>query len=148
MAWKHFNIGKANAENERLETENANLTKRVAELEAAQKAITDNESDVAKAATELTARLDVANKRIAELEKERDQLKADVKTAEASAAKKALEITGAQGQPPVTQSGNGQGGANDLLVQYNSIQDPRARMEWYRKNKAAYDAQWAAAQKN
>lgn len=152
MAWKIFNIGKANEEITRLETTVDSLNKRIAELESDQKSIAENESDVAKAATELNTKLEAANARISELEKERDQLKADVKTAEESAEKKAaakaLEITNGQGQPPIPAGqGGGTAGASDLLAQYDAIKDPRERMEWYRKNKAAYDAQWAAAQK-
>jgi chromosome segregation ATPase len=151
MAWKIFNIGKANEEITRLETNIANLNKRIAELEAEQKAAADNDSDVAKVAAEATTQLDAATARIIALEKERDQLKLDVKAAEESADKKAatkaLEITGAQGQVPITQSGNaGQADGTNLIEQYNKITDPREKTVFYRKHKEAYDKQWAAAQ--
>jgi hypothetical protein len=53
-----------------------------------------------------------------------------------------IEEFAAGRQPTRTAAGN-----PDPLRQYNMITDPRQKTEWYRKNKAAYDAAWAAANK-
>jgi predicted nucleic acid-binding Zn-ribbon protein len=155
MAWKIFNIGKANDEITRLESELAARDKRIAELETEKKALGENDNAVATAATQQRAELDAANARIAVLEREKTeltgkitQLEDDVVTAKASASKKALEITAGQGQPPLPQAAGGPGvGTGDIIAQHAALlaKDPQAAMEFYQKNKVAYDSAWKAA---
>jgi len=130
MAWKFLNIGKANAEIERLEkaladeqAKTAALNKERDELKTAAEA---NDSEIARNAeatgkeliqakadlatakqsvSTLTTERDDAKAQLATVGKERDELKAkiaDPKGAiQTAASAKAAEITGAQGQPPI-----------------------------------------------
>jgi chromosome segregation ATPase len=123
MAWKFLNIGKANAEIERLETalaaEQAKVTTLTQERDAAKTALAENDSEIAKNAaavqTEITqvkaerdqakADLGTAKTTIATLTQERDEAKAKLTdpkgTIQSAATTKAAEITAAQGQPPI-----------------------------------------------
>lgn len=141
MAWKFFNIGKANEEITRLENEVAKRDETIKSLEAEKKSLAENDNDVAKAAADIQGQLDQANTNIKALEKERDQLKVDLDKANAStdgkAAKKALEITGAQGQPPISTGAPGTPGGSDAIEkQLDAITDPTERTIFYRKHKA------------
>lgn len=97
--------------------------------------------EASKTIMTLEAKTTEAEKKAAD---EKVKLEAEAKKI---AAAKALEITAGQGQPPIGSTAGTASGGGDVLAQYNAIQDPREKMEFYRKNKAAYDAQWAAAQK-
>jgi len=151
MAWKFFRIGAANDEIVRLETEVANRDKKISELEAEKKAMAENDSGVAGQAEGLKAELDDANLKIAQLEKDRDQLKADLeaekKSVDKKASSKALEITAGQGQAPIKPgtANPATAGGGDIIAQLNSIEDPTERTVFYRKNKAAIDAAYSSA---
>lgn len=118
-----MNIGKANAEIERLNAEVATLTK---ERDDARAALESNNSEVGKQAESLQGQLTAANQSISDLNAQVTALKADLASKEKSlaaveselkaaqeklansgeqikqaASLKAAEITGAQGQPPV-----------------------------------------------
>jgi len=123
MAWKFLNIGKANAEIERLEKELATIK---AERDEARTALESNNSEAVKAAEGFQADLAIAR---TELEAAKGQVtkltndlsaattelttvKAELVTAKAqiadpagviqkAASAKAAEITSSQGQPPV-----------------------------------------------
>jgi predicted nucleic acid-binding Zn-ribbon protein len=157
MAWKFLNIGKANAEIERLQAEVATVTK---ERDDARAALTDNHSETVSAAeslqTNLTAAqadLVTAKASVASLGAQVTKLEADLKVANEKlanpeaqvvqiASRRALEITQAQGQAPVVNKGGENTG--DVIEQFNAIKDPQARTEFYRKHKAAFDAAWRA----
>lgn len=80
--------------------------------------------------------------------KQRDEFKAIIDKPDGEIEKraglKAKEITAALGQPPLDVKPGTTGGA-DILAQFYAIKSPAARTEFYRKNKAAYDAAWAVA---
>lgn len=157
MAWKFLNIGKANAEIERLEGELAkakavsqpdpasaekitSVEKRIDDLASSIATLGDQVSTLEQTATATSDKFTVEIARI-------DKALVDV-TAEKIGSRIAAEITARQGQSPLNLGGgkSGNNGQNDLLEQYNSITDPTQKTEWYRKNKAAYDAAWSAAQ--
>lgn len=78
----------------------------------------------------------------------RDEFKAIIDKPEGEIEKraglKAKEITAALGQPPLEVK-PGTTGGTDIIAQFEAIKSPAARTEFYRKNKAAYDAAWAVA---
>lgn len=154
MAWKFLNIAKANAEIERLEAELAKTKatppppasaaddKRIEDMTASIAALGDNVATIGAQITALETKLGTE---LARVDKALTDYKAD---AEKIGTRLAAEITARQGQPPLnpgTTAGTTTGGGADILAQYNAISDPIARTEWYRKNKAAYDAAWSAA---
>jgi seryl-tRNA synthetase len=159
MGWKFLNIAKANAEVDRL---NGELTKVTVERDEARTALESNSAEVTKHAEELQGQVNADTARIAELEasiKGKDAelavVKAELQVAKDRianptsevvkiAAHKAAEITGAQGQPPITSTpaGTPAGGAaaasaEDLMAQFNAIKDPTAQTIFYRKHAAA-----------
>lgn len=153
--FKFFNIGKANEEITRLEAENATLKEDAKNASENAAAIATNAEGVTTELTQLKADHATAKTSISSLtaraEKAETELKAaNEKLANPSvqikevASRKALEITQAQGQPPVTPSTSSTTQTGDPVAQFNAIKDPVARTEWYRKNKAAYDAAWRA----
>src|SRR5690242_5142957 len=105
MTWKFINIGKANAEIERLEKELAD-TKSQLQIESDNyKSAAEKGDEFISANTKLEAELKEKNARIASLESELTSARASAsdfekKVGEAASAK-ALEITAAQGQAPV-----------------------------------------------
>jgi seryl-tRNA synthetase len=159
MAWKFLNIGKANSEIERLSTEVATITK---ERDEARTALETNNAGLVKNAEELQGQATDARAvaeglrgQMSALTAERDGLKAELQTAQEKlanpseqvvkiAAARALEITGAQGQPPLptTPANTPAGGPADsgeaLMSQLNAIKDPNLRTQFYRKNAAAF----------
>jgi len=161
MAWKFLNIGKANAEIDRLEAELA-----AAKTSAASTAPTpDKIAALEKRIDDLAASIATLGESVAILEKSAstsaDSFKVEIARLDKSFAdfqtsakeigsRLAAEITARQGQGPLapgSTAGTQSGGGNDLVAQYNAITDPIARTEWYRKNKTAYDAAWTAANK-
>lgn len=149
MALKFFNIGKANAEIARLESE----LNKVNELLKAQG---ENESEVMKEAESLSAQLTAEKGKTTALSAENERLKTELKSSQdkqsdfdskvqTAASAKALEITAGQTTGPVS-SGGGQPMAGDLLAEHAALmaKDPSAATAFYRKNKAAYDAAFEA----
>ncbi len=157
MAWKFYNIAKANARVDELEAELASakagkapapsddkfaaLEQRITELAASIAALGDQVSTIQSSTTGASDKFAVEMARI-------DKALGDV-TPEKIGSRIAAEITARQGQAPLnlgggSSSNNGQG--NDLLAQFAAITDPAKKTEWYRKNKDAYDAAWSAAQ--
>lgn len=158
MAWKFLNIAKANAEIERLEAELAKtsppkqadagnnvaaLELKIEELSDTLSVLGDRISALEKASADTSAGFKVE---IARLDKSISDFQASAKEL---GTRMAAEITARQGQAPLASNGNGtsNGTGNDLLAQHAAISDPKARMAFYRKNKAAYDEQFAAAQR-
>ena len=142
MAWKIFHIGKANDEITRLEKELANRDNKIAELEGQLNAIEENDGTLAATATELQAKLEAAEKKIQQLEAERDQLKKDLEaekvSSEKKAAAKALEITARQGQTSIKVSGEQSGGdPGDLETRIMATTDPLERTRIYREHREA-----------
>src|SRR5690349_5090724 len=82
MALKIWNIGTANKRIEELEAENATLKGKISQAESA---VGENNSEAVKAAEGLQDSLDTANKSLA-------QAQSDLATAKASVASKAAEI--------------------------------------------------------
>ncbi len=153
--FKFFNIGKANAEIIRLETELAGVR---AELAAGKENATAIEASAEATQAELTqakADLVTAKASISSITAAHDAVKAELKTAneklanpsqqvKEAASRKAMEITQGQGQPPVAGAATGEAAAGDVLAQYKAIKDPQARVTFYRKNKAAIDSAYKA----
>lgn len=130
-AYKFFNIGKANAEIDRLAAENTELQTRL-------KAAEENAAEVAKAPEQLTADLATARQSIASLTAQIDTIKRDSASASAradasdaalksekeskageiakAASAKAMEITASQGQPPLAGSPPENPGAQSKIV--------------------------------
>ena len=153
--FKFFNIGKANEEITRLEAENA-------QCKADLKTANDNSEQIATAAqsnAELLAKcqtdLAAATTSIATITARAEKAESDLKVAneklanpseqiKQAAARKAQEITASQGQPPVKAETGAGPAAGDIVAQHAAIKDPVAKLQFYRKNKAAYDAAWAA----
>lgn len=152
MAWKFLNIGKANAEVDRLALEVASVTKERDDLRANMET---NASDVTKQAEELQGQ-------VAALTIERDTAQAALVTAKAElatasdklanpsaqivhiASAQAAAITSAQGQPPIastpvsTPAGDvAASSVEGLNAQLDAIKDPGARTAFWRKNKQA-----------
>jgi hypothetical protein len=156
MAWKFLNIGKANAEIDRLEAELAKasagssappdkivaLEKRLEDLAASMATLGESVAALEKA---ISASGDSFKVEIARLDKSFTEFQTSAKEI---GSRLAAEITARQGQPPLAAgntSGTQSGGGADIIAQFNAITDPVARTEWYRKNKVAYDAAWTAA---
>jgi chromosome segregation ATPase len=153
--FRFFNIAKANAEIIRLEGElveakevAANASQNASEIADAAEA---NAAKLSKADVDLTE----ANTKATALSVELAGVKTELATAKEklanpsdqikqAASRKAAEITAQQGQPPIT-AGTGTTGSKDILSEYAAIKDPVAKIEWYRKNKEAYNAAWRAA---
>jgi len=148
MAFKFLRIVAANAEIDRQAAEIASLTKERDVLKAAMEV---NSADTIKALEDSQARvaaLEAAQKALADekdtIKTELDMAKAELAAAPVKISVKAAEITAAQGQPPIatTSAGTPAGGAAGIIEQWQAIADPRAKTEFYRKNKAAIDAAW------
>lgn len=153
MAWRFLNIGKANAEIERLALEVSTVTKERDDLKAAMEA---NASEAVKAAEDLQTQVTAQAATIATLIAERDAARVDLEAAKKDAASqevkiqtaashKAAEITASQGQPPLatTPAGTPDGtpvGGDALVAQFQAIKDPSARTAFYRKHEAAIKA--------
>jgi chromosome segregation ATPase len=159
MAWKFLNIGKANAEIERLEKE---VETAKAEAANAKTALETNNSEIAAQLEKVQGELTAANTSLAARTTELSSAKASLLAAQAEvttlkatiadpkgeiekrASAKALEITAGQGQPPVGVTSTSSPGATSsgdaLLAQLQGITNPVERVEFYRKNKAAIDA--------
>jgi len=159
MAWKFLNIGKANAEVDRL---NEDVLKLTAERDEAKTALESNSTEVTAHAEGLLADAEKlkaeklkAEQQVATLTTKMAAQATELATAKerlanptAETAKlashRAAEITGAQGQPPIatTPAGTPAGGvsvgaAEDLTNQMKAIQDPSARTVFFRKHKEA-----------
>lgn len=82
-------------------------------------------------------------------EEHRLALEAKDKSVEELATKQANETCIKMGIPPIkfekTPGGVGSKDYQALKTEYDAIKDPAARMLWYRKNKAEYDAAFRAA---
>lgn len=120
--FKFFNIGQANAEIERLDTENKRLAGELAgtqenakAVEAsateAQSKIKQAEADVTTARqtiSSMTSQIATAQADLAKAAKERDDAKAIIEKPDGEIARrasvKAAEITAAQGQPPIASA--------------------------------------------
>jgi len=149
MSFKFFNIGKANAEVDRLEAEVARLT---SELQSAQ----ENAGAVEKGAEELRSSLLEASKANAtkdaeiarlnglvagkdtelattkaELAKANEKLANPSAQIQQAASVKAAEITAAQGQPPVKAS----------PVENPSKQEAKPELKGFAKARAAFKAE-------
>lgn len=153
--YRFYKIAEANAEIAKLEA-------KVTSLEAETKTATENVEAIAGPAQEsanklvqVEADLSTAKASISSLTARAEKAETDLKAANEKlanpsaqikevASRKALEITQAQGQPPVTPSTSSTTQTGDPVAQREAIKDPVARTEWYRKNKAAYDAAWRA----
>ncbi len=150
--FKFFNIGKANEEITRLETE-------LATAQAALATSTENASAVEANAETLKAKvaeLETASTSVAALTSENQKLSTDLAAANAKlanpgeqitikASQEALKITQAQGQPPIAATASASGAGGDILAQHAAIKDPAQKMAFYRKNKTAFDSAWKAA---
>lgn len=116
MAYKFYNIGKANAEIERLENELKSEKEKVSALESNEpEALAAAQGELANLKTKLAqteSDLATAKQSIQTVSTERDKLAAKATKLEADlaastanvdaeASRKALEITATQGQPPV-----------------------------------------------
>lgn len=159
MAWKFLNIGKANAEVDRL---NAEVLKLTAERDEAKTALESNSTEVTAHAEGLQANAETlkaeklkAEQQVATLTTQMAAQATEMATAKerlanptAETAKlashKAAEITGAQGQPPIatTPAGTLAGGATagtgaELLAQAKAIKDPSERTLFMRKHREA-----------
>ena len=159
MAYRFLFIGKANAEIDRLTSEVAKVTK---ERDEAVSALESNTAETvtqteALQASASAAALEVAALKVSTLAKDSEltAVKAELATAQALianppaqivkiAAVKALEITGAQGQPPIVISAvtapsgeQAAGSAAGLMAQLNAIKDPTARTVFFKKHTAA-----------
>ena len=90
MAWKFLNIGKANAEIERLEKELAAEQGKVAtvtkERDDAKAALESNDSEIAKNATAVQTEL-------TQVKVERDQIKSDLASAKTTIATLTAELS-------------------------------------------------------
>lgn len=154
MAWKIFNIGKANEEIARLEKENEALQ---SQIRAAQ----ENADAVAKAADGLRADLDTTTKerdelkakegtftveiqqktnRIAELQAIIDKPDGEI---ERRAGIKSREICAQLGVPALalTPDGSGAVTGGSLAAQMEAITDPNARTAFFRKHETALKAE-------
>jgi hypothetical protein len=120
----------------------------VAELKTALSAAQAEATNFKTKHSELTAELSKRDGQLAEAIKQRDEFKAIIDKPDGEIEKraglKAKEITAALGQPPLDVK-PGTTGGTDILAQFAAIKKPAERTEFYRKNKAAYDAAWAAA---
>lgn len=150
MAYKIFHIGKANQKIDELEaaltakTEEAkaateNSSEIVASAEKMQADLAQANSDLATAKTSIASLTERAEKAELALREAEDKLANPSMLIKLSAARQALDITAAQGQPPVVSSG-APIGKSDILAEHDAIKDPTERTAWYRKNKAAYDS--------
>ena len=112
MAWKFYNVGKANTEIERLEAEVATLKAQLADAVVTPEEITKHAEAMAAANTDLTAKLADVSAKLEDVTLAKNALEAAAfdhgaalaaKDAEVErlAAAKALEITQKQGQPPI-----------------------------------------------
>ena len=110
--FKFFNIGQANAEIERLETENKNVVQQMTVLQdnaaAVEKRAVQLEADLATAKQTLSTVQTAFDKRAVEFAtvvKERDEALATIAKPDGEIARqasiKAVAITAAQGQPPI-----------------------------------------------
>jgi hypothetical protein len=155
MAWKFLNIGKANERIDALEAELAEAKKTPpapAQSDAQAKRLDDLAASVATIGEQVSILTATVQKLDGSFKVEIARVETSVKevqktiTAEAIGSRIALEITARQGQPPLNPGApNGNAGNAELLKQYDSIQDPREKTIWYRKNKVAYDAAFAAS---
>lgn len=155
MAYKFFNIGKANAEIDRLEAE---LVTAKESAKAAAENAAEVEKDAEKVSTELTqARADLATAKqtISTATARAEKAEADLKVAndklanpgeqiKIKASQEAQKITAGQGQPPIESKTPAAGAPGDILAQHAAIKDSTARTVFYRANKAAYDAAFKA----
>lgn len=160
MAWKFLNIGKANAEIERLESEvaslksaagkttpaptpeqTASLELKIEELGATVSALGDRISALEKAAGETASNFKVE---IARLDKSFSDFQTNAKEL---ATRMAGEITARQGQPPLATAGTASSAAgDDLETTIKNTTDPLERTRIFRKNRSAILAK-AEAQK-
>lgn len=99
--------------------------------------------------SELTAELSKRDTALAAVTKERDEFKATIDKPDGEIEKraglKAREIATALGVPPLPTN-PGTPGDGDIIAQHAALKakDSVAAMEFYRKNRAAYDAAWKA----
>ncbi len=153
MAWKFLNIAKANAEIDRLNTENEKLTR---ERDDARAALEANNSDTVKEAEKLQGQVAEAGKTIqardaevtrlnglvaskdtelatarAELSKANEKFANPSAQIQQAASVKAAEITSAQGQPPVKAS----------PVENPSKQEGKTELKGFAKARAAFKAE-------
>jgi cell division protein FtsB len=140
MAFKFFNIAKANAEIERLTAANAALQTQVDEL-------AKNEPEAIASLTAENSKLTEQNGRLAaDLAGLKDSLKAaqdenakliaEAASAQKLASAKALEITASQGQPPIkteTVTGNS---TLEIEQQLAAETDPRKRRALFVQHQA------------
>lgn len=144
MAWKIFNVGKANEEITRLETELCAAESELAKLREAGpenlKALTAELESVTaqlteKNATNQTLANEIAglNEKVAKLEAASAGIEAEV---EARASAKALAITQAQGQPPVAATTAATSKTRDeLWAQYAALESQADKSAFYEKHR-------------
>ena len=98
--------------------------------------------------SELTAELSKRDASLTAVTKERDDFKAIIDKPDGEIEKraglKAREIVVKQFGQAALEIEPGKATGDDIIAQYNAITDPVLRTEWYRKNKAAYDAAFTA----
>lgn len=134
MAWKIFRIGEANSRIDALEAENALLKSEVETLKAAPSAVTELQSKLTQAESDIAT----AKTTIGELEKANEELAVKLTETEASvesrASQKALEIASAQGAPPVKESPQTKSD-DELRKQFQALPPGAERTAFYRKHK-------------
>lgn len=159
MAYKFFNIGKANEEIERLEKDNAALTQQLKDARENADLVARNADELRAEHARQSEELATAKTDLKASGEKVTKLEADLKTAQDIIAKpdgeihrlaslRAQEITAGLGIKPV-QLTPANPNSDAVLQKYDELRksDPRAAMVYYRDNKAAYDAAFAAKNK-
>jgi len=109
------------------------------DLAAAQGEITQLKEKIAQKDSELaTAQTSIKN-----LQATIDKPEGEI---EKRSGLKSKEIVKSLGVDPLPTTPAATGGGTDILAQYAAIKTPAERTEFYRKNKAAYDAAFRASQ--
>jgi chromosome segregation ATPase len=157
--YKFFNIGKANAEIERLtaelETVKAESVQSKQHAEEVEKAA----EGIQAALVQAKADLETAKASVSTLTARAEKAESDFKSAQDKianpdaqivqiASRKALQITQAQGQPPVTANTVQQGAPVDVVSQYKALTNSSEKIAFYRKHKEAIDASWNSHESN
>lgn len=144
MAWKFFNVGKANEEIARLETELCTAEGELSKLRESGpdnvKALTVELESVTAQLTEKNATNQVLaneiaglNEKVAKLEALSAGIEAEVET---RASAKALTITQAQGQPPVAAASAATSKTRDeLWAQYATLESQADKSAFYEKHR-------------